>query len=164
MKAVDLSTILYILKCLAGLAICYLLYKQFPAYPFYWSIVSVVITISPDSNNKLAYDRIIANVLGCAVSLCLYPVHASPLFLLCGGVAITIILATWLKLTAVLRSALAALVIVIITEGEGHKNWMVALERVACVIIGCAVALIVTLIFNRVMHLYYEKKNRKLAG
>lgn len=156
MKLLDLATLLYIIKCIVGIIICFILYKQFPQYPFYWSLVSVAITISPDSSNKLAYDRIIANSLGCAVSLCLYPINAPSLILLCAGVAITILLGTVLKITTVLRTAIAALVIVIITEQE-HKSYLIALERVGCVIIGCTVALGVTLIFNTVMHIYRKR-------
>jgi len=153
MQQLTLSTILYIAKCILGVIICYFLYKQFPQYPFYWSLVSVVITISPDSSNKLAYDRIIANTLGCAVALLIYPIQAPSLLLLCLGVAITIAAGTLLKLTNVLRTAIAALVIIIITEGE-HRNWQIALERVGCVITGCVVALAVTLLFNKVQHFY----------
>jgi len=153
MQQLTLSTILYIAKCILGVIICYFLYKQFPQYPFYWSLVSVAITISPDSSNKLAYDRIIANTLGCAVALLIYPIQAPSLLLLCLGVAITIAAGTLLKLTNVLRTAIAALVIIIITEGE-HRNWQIALERVGCVITGCVVALAVTLLFNKVQHFY----------
>ena len=74
MNITNLSNLFYIAKCLIGIIICYTLYKEFPAYPFYWSLVSVAITISPDSSNKLAYDRIIANILGCSVAILLYPV------------------------------------------------------------------------------------------
>ena len=153
MKLIDLATLLYVFKCIVGITLCYILYRSFPQYPFYWSIVSVAITVSPDSSNKLAYDRIIANCLGCAVSLALFPIHAPGLVLLCAGVAITILAGTLLKLSNVLRTALAALVIVIITEQE-HRSYSVALERVGCVITGCAVALAVTLIFNQVIHFY----------
>jgi uncharacterized membrane protein YgaE (UPF0421/DUF939 family) len=157
MNLTNFSNLLYIIKCLIGIIICYWLYKQFPAYPFYWSLVSVAITISPDSSNKLAYDRIIANVLGCTVALSIYPVHAPALVLLCAGVAVTIVAGTLLKLTTVLRTAIAALVIVIITEEEHHRSWMIALERVGCVIAGCAVALAVTLVFNNLIH-YYRRR------
>ncbi len=148
-----IPTFLYLLKCIIGIIICYVFYKEIPQYPFYWAMVSVVITISPESNNKLAYDRIIANTLGCAAALCLYPIHASSLVILCAGVVVTIVAGTLLKITGVLRSALAALVIVIVNE-EHHRDWLVALERVGCVITGCIVALGITLFFNVVLRAY----------
>jgi len=156
MNLTKISDLFYIAKCLIGIIVCYTLYKEFPQYPFYWSLVSVAITIAPDSSNKLAYDRITANILGCSVALVLYPVHSSSLFLLCAGVAITIIVGTLLKLTNVLRTAIAALVIVMITE-EQHRSWIVALERVGCVITGCAIALTVTLIFNTLINIYRKQ-------
>lgn len=159
-----ISTSLYLLKCIIGIIICYILYKEVPAYPFYWSMVSVVITISPDNSNKLAYDRIIANMLGCGVALCLYPIHVSSMIILCAGVAITIIAGTLLRITAVLRSALAALVIVIVTE-ESHREWLVALERVGCVVVGCTVALGLTLLFNVILKIFNKRfqKEESLA-
>jgi len=152
----NISTLLYTLKCITGIIVCYYLYKAYPDYPFYWAIVSVAITISADNSNKLAYDRIIANLLGCAVALCLYPIHASTLILFCAGAAITITAGTLLGLTNALRSAMAALIIVIINE-EQQKNWVVALERVGCVIVGCVVALLVTLVFNMVSKAYIKR-------
>lgn len=161
MKLPDLATLLYIVKCVVGITVCYILYKELPQYPFYWALVSVAITISPDSSNRLAYDRIIANCLGCAVALVLYPFHAPALFLLCAGVALTILLGTALKLTNVLRTAIAALVIVNISE-EAHRSYLIAVERVGCVIAGCAIALAVTLIFNAVMHIYKNHLENRL--
>ncbi|WP_158795556.1 FUSC family protein [Pedobacter sp. L105] len=156
MDSLNITNLLYLLKCIAGLILCYVLYKAFPQYPFYWSLVSVVITMAPDSSNKLAYDRITANTLGCAVALALYPIHISPLIMLCAGVALIIIIGTLLQLNTALRSAMAALIIVILNEQE-HRNWIVALQRVGCVIAGCLIALGVALVFNTVMHLRHKR-------
>ncbi|HTI12870.1 MAG TPA: FUSC family protein [Puia sp.] len=148
-KSVFLSNLPYLIKCVAGVIICYILYKEFPRYPFYWAIVSVVIALSPDNSNRQAVDRMKANILGCAVGLCLYPVHVPNLLLLCLGIVLTICVGITLQLTTTLRSAMAALVIVLIHE-EQLKQWYLPLERVLCVVAGCLVALIVTLLFNQI--------------
>ncbi|HPG57406.1 MAG TPA: hypothetical protein PKW98_06280, partial [Candidatus Wallbacteria bacterium] len=44
------------------------------------------------------------------------------------------------------RSALAALVIVLIQENE-KNTWRSALERMGCVVSGCVVGLLVTVVF-----------------
>ncbi|WP_183568087.1 FUSC family protein [Mucilaginibacter sp. SP1R1] len=149
-KAVYLANVVYLTKCLAGVTICYLLYKYIPQYPFYWAIVSVAVALSPDNSNQLAYDRMKANMLGCGVGLCLYPLHLPNLLILCLGVAVTIGLGITFQITNTLRSALAALVIVTIQE-ELEKHWYIALERVACVVAGCLVALMVTMLCNVVI-------------
>ena len=137
----------YLLKCLLGVVICYILYIKIPKYPFYWAIVSVVVALSPDDSNRLAYLRMQANLLGCSVGLCLYLIHLPPLLLLCIGILFTISIGSALKITSALRSAMAALVIVMIHQ-EVLRQWYLPLERVLCVVAGCLVALLVTLIFN----------------
>jgi len=148
-KSIFLSNLPYLAKCVIGVILCYILYKEIPQYPFYWALVSVVIAISPDNSNRLAYDRMKANVLGCGVGLCLYPVHIPNLVLLCLGIILTICVGIALQLTSTLRSAMAALIIVLIHE-EQVKQWYLPLERVLCVIAGCLVALFVSLLFNRI--------------
>lgn len=152
-----LTYLIYLIKCLVGVVICYLLYQYIPQYPFYWSLVSVVVALSPDSSNTLAYDRMKANLLGCTVGLCLYPIHISYLLILCIGVTLTIVFGVAFRITQTLRSALAALVIVTIQE-QLEKHWYIAVERVGCVVAGCLVALLVTMFFNMVLVRLSEKK------
>lgn len=157
-KQVFLSNIPYLLKCLTGVIICYILYKEFPQYPFYWAIVSVVIALAPDNSNRQAYDRMKANILGCAVGLSLYPVHVPHLLLLCIGITLTIGVGIALRLTSTLRSAMAALIIILIHE-EQVKQWYLPLERVLCVVAGCLVALTVTLVFNQIPRIFRSRSS-----
>lgn len=120
---------------------------SFPQYPFYWALVSVVVSLSPDRTNKLAFDRMKANMIGCTAGIALYPLHLPSLVILCLGVILTIVIGIALRMTNTLKTALAALVIINIQEQQ-EKHWYIALERVSCVVIGCLVALGVTLLFN----------------
>jgi uncharacterized membrane protein YccC len=160
-KSVLLSNFHYIVKCVAGVIVCYLLYKWLPQYPFYWAIISVVIVLSPDNSTSQAVDRIKANVLGCTVGMCLYPLHLPNLLLLCAGVVITAVIGLAIKLGAALRSALAALIIITIDIEQGD-DWYIAIGRMFCVVAGCLVALLVTILFNVI----FDKlgKNLKLGG
>jgi uncharacterized membrane protein YgaE (UPF0421/DUF939 family) len=119
-----------------------------------------VVALSPDDSNQQAYDRMKANVLGCAVGLCLYPLHMSNLLILCLGVVMTICMGIAFKVTHTLRSALAALVIVTIQE-ELEKHWYIALERVTCVVAGCLVALIVTMLCNLIIRVKAKSSRQK---
>lgn len=151
------TNFIYLLKCLTGVIICYALYKYFPQYPFYWSLVSVVVSLSPDNSNTLAYDRMKANMIGCAAGICLYPFPLPNLVILCLGVALTIFIGISLRMTNTLKTALAAVVIITLQE-EHEKHWYVALERVSCVVAGCLVALGVTLLFNLISRKKYSKQ------
>jgi len=140
----------YILECILGLCICYTLYKCFPQHQFYWSMISVVLVIAPDSKdcNRLVSDRIKANILGSSVGLSLFLIHIPNLFLICIGVMLTIAIGMLLKLNSALRSALSALVIVMIHEEGQNSTWLIAVERMVCVVIGCIVGLLITITFN----------------
>jgi len=159
-KSEYLSHVVYIVKCLLGVIICYVLYKAIPQYPFYWSLVSVALATSLDSTNNQAYDRIKANTLGCAVGIALYPIQLPELALICIGITVTIFLGIGFKISSTIRSALAALIIITL-QVEQTKHWYIALERVICVVAGCLVALLITLIFNRVKpEKWFVKKSK----
>jgi uncharacterized membrane protein YgaE (UPF0421/DUF939 family) len=141
---------IYILECIVGLSICYTLYKNFPQHQFYWSMISAVLVIAPDGkdSDRLAIDRMKANILGSLIGLMLFLIHQPNLFLICIAVILTILIGTFFKLNNALRSALSALVIVMIHEEEKSSTWHIAIERMGCVIFGCLIGLLITLISN----------------
>jgi uncharacterized membrane protein YgaE (UPF0421/DUF939 family) len=159
--SISSQEILYIIKCVIGVLVCYSFYAAFPEYPFYWSIISAVLVFTPDNDQTLAFDRIKANVLGSSVGMFVYfmPIHGAVLF--CFGVVFTIILGLILKLENTIRPALAAVIIVLVQENQ-HKDWVVALERVGCVLLGCFVSLCITLVFTKVAwaKFYYKLQYR----
>jgi uncharacterized membrane protein YgaE (UPF0421/DUF939 family) len=113
-------------------------------------MVSLVLVIAPDGtdSNRLAFDRMKANVLGSSVGLLLFLIHRPNLFLICIGVVLTIIIGTFLKLNLALRSSLSALVIVMVHEQQQNSTWNIALERMGCVMLGCMIGLLITIGFN----------------
>ncbi len=147
------SDLIYILECITGLCICYALYYYFPRQQFFWSMVSVVLVIAPGDrdSNQLAFDRMKANVLGSSVGLLLFLLHRPNLFLICVGIALTLLIGIGFKLKGAMRSSLSALVIVMVHEQQLHSTWHIALERMGCVMVGCMTGLLVTLVFNKLM-------------
>ncbi|GAB1431571.1 hypothetical protein MASR2M29_01960 [Spirochaetota bacterium] len=137
--------ILYLAKCLAGTAICYGLYLAFPQYPLYWAIISVLLVLDMDKKEsiKLAMDRMKANIAGASVGVLTILASARVgIAALLAAVVATVILCEAIKLGKATRSALAALVIVTVS---GTVTWKTGLLRMACVIIGCIVGIILTL-------------------
>ncbi len=143
--------IAYVIKCIAGVSICYLLYYLFPERQFNWSIVSVLLVLSPEEfdSNKLALGRLKSNIIGATMGLLAYLAHDPNLFMLCAAVFATILLCSFLKLGNASRSALAALAIVFIQEKEKH-TYVSALDRMLCVVAGCLVAMAITYLFTLV--------------
>ncbi len=153
------SFIRYLLLCVIGSSICYLLYTLFPAYPFQWSIISVLIVLAPEKKDarKLALDRIKANVIGSVTGLLSFLIHTPDIMSLGCSVVATVLICTWVKLGNASRSALAALAIVLILEKE-RNTFDAALERMGCVIAGCIVALIITSVFQS--HRWKHKRGK----
>ncbi len=141
------SKLIYVVKCSAGVAVCYYLYKQIPAYPFYWAIVSVVLALSPDNSNEQAFNRIKANTIGCAVGLIFYPINLPEIAIICLGLTVTVIIGFAINNDNTLRVSQAAFIITILQE-DTHRHWYIALERVICVSAGCIIALLLTIMVN----------------
>jgi len=148
---------LYVLKCIIGASVCYWLYEAFPQYPFFWSLVSVVLVVSPENDKKLAYLRIEGNVLGSAIGLLLFFIPFPTIIILSLGLGLTILIGFLLKLQASVRTAVAANIIVLFQERAAH-SWNVALSRVACVLVGCAVGFIITVVFTKIENIERPKK------
>lgn len=138
---------IYLIKCVLGALICYSFYFLLPQYPLYWAVVSTVLVFSPENNNQLAFDRIKCNLLGGAIGLLLYFVPFPNMILLGMGIALTIVIGLALRFDKTIRTALAAVVIVLVEESSS-RDWLVAIERIVCVIIGCTVALVITFLFS----------------
>ena len=148
---------LYLIKCLLGASICFGLYVFFPTYQFLWSIVSVLLALSPDYQNSIALsvDRIKTNVIGALIGLGTFLLRPTDLLSLCGAVLVTILVCTFFHLGNATRPALAALVIVLIQEKE-RNSWELATQRMVAVAVGSIVALALTLVF----HVISSKKTK----
>ena len=142
---------LYVLKCLLGMLICHRFYVWFPGHQFYWSIVSVLLVLAPGHHDsvQLSLSRIWANSIGAAVGLAFFLVPLPEALSLGLAVVATIGVCHYWVLGGATRSALAALVIVFIQQNEA-RDWTIALERVGSVLLGCLVALALTLAFQAV--------------
>jgi len=140
---------IYVLKCLAGLSAGYILYISFPQYPFFWSIISTLLVLAPDAadSNKLAFDRMRANIIGSTAGLLIFLIHEPTFLLICAGIVLTIMICSMLKLMGTVRTSLAALIIVTVHAGQ-PATWHTAVERMVCVVAGCVIGLAVTFIFS----------------
>ncbi len=144
------NLLLYIAKCVSGTAIVLLLAHGFHYADYTWCLISILLVLSPDSSEAipLAMNRIKANLAGGVASvLCLY--IRLPLELAMGAaVALTIVLCYWTKTMAGSRSALAAVIIIMVrqgAEGVGH----LVMDRVVSVVVGCLLGLLLTFAFHR---------------
>lgn len=147
---------MYLIKCLTGAMFCYSFFFILPDYPIQWSLISAVIVLSPDNDSQLAYNRIKSNILGGLIGFALYALPLPNMALLGIGIALVILIAYFLKIENTIRSAMAALVVVLV-EQESTKDWLIPFERIISVFIGCIVALFITFLFS----FFFERKQQE---
>src|SRR5208283_669465 len=83
----------YIVKCLVGVSVGYLLLKAFPQQSgqYSWLLISILLSITHDNNSKAAHDRMRGNLVGSLVGLSIFFLHNPPnLLTICIGVVVTI--------------------------------------------------------------------------
>ncbi len=141
----------YNLKCLAGVAVGYSLYRAFPEQSgqLLWVLLSILLSITHDNSSKVAYDRMKGNIVGSLVGLLAYFLRSpANLLTICLGVVATVTICSLMKLIGVVRTALVAFVIVMLYEEE-HSSWEGAVYRMMCVVAGCFVGLVINYAFRR---------------
>ena len=155
----------YNAKCFTGVALGYALYKAFPQQSgqYLWMLISILLSITHDNNSKVAYDRMKGNVLGSAVGLFAFFLHNPPnLLTICIGVAMTIAICFHLKLIGVARTALVAYIIVVLYE-EAHSSWEGAVYRMASVVVGCLVGLVINYAFRKIAIAFFTRASTSAA-
>ena len=147
----------YNVKCLVGVTIGYLLLRAFPQEygQTLWVLISILLSITVDNNSKVAFDRMKANILGSSIGLLIFFLrNPSNLLTVCIGVALTIAVCFKLKLMEVSRTALVAFIIVVLYE-EARGTWKGALDRMASVVAGCMIGLVINYVFRRIVAAVY---------
>jgi uncharacterized membrane protein YccC len=144
------NLLLYMAKCIAAVAIVFWMAQVFQYQEIIWPLVSAILVLTPDSAEAvpLAAIRIGANLLASATSLLFMLAGAANFITLCAALVLTIVLCAVCRLMAGSRSALAAVVIIMLHEPGAHP-WDAAVKRAASVIGGCLLGLAITLVFHR---------------
>jgi uncharacterized membrane protein YgaE (UPF0421/DUF939 family) len=149
----------YVVKCLVGVSIGYLLMKTFPreSGQYYWLLISVVLSITHDNNSKVALDRMRGNVIGSLVGFAVFLLHRPPnLLTISIGVAISVTVCFALDLISVCRTALVGFIIVIMYEGE-HGSWTGAIYRMLGVVLGCTLGLAINYTFSKLTSPMFQR-------
>jgi uncharacterized membrane protein YgaE (UPF0421/DUF939 family) len=130
----------------------YLFYEHVLTIPgAIWAAVSALFVSQPTLHPSLraSLARCIANLIGAGFgSLCAVTLGPTAAGLAVGVIA-TGMVCHLARLDESLRSAYAAVAIVILsTSGPAPAIWIASLDRVAAVAVGCAVAVVISLIFD----------------
>lgn len=156
-ELINSSVSMYAAKCVVGFVIGYTLYKAIPQYEVYWTLLSILLVLTPEDKDarRLAVERMKANLIGSVTGLLLYVMHKPNLWMILIGVLTIIVVCHTLKLIAVARTAMATLIIVLVYEQE-TTSWLGAVERLVCVVSGCLIGLGIT--FSTTFVLEYVRR------
>ena len=145
------SLTLYASKCVAATGIVFLLAELLGHAEVAWCLVSAVLVLSPDSREAVPFTlgRVGANLVGGACSLVGLLSGLPDVAAICLTYVATIAACAAVGLTASSRVALAAVTILMLQHRADVPLWQSVFERVVAVVVGCLVALSVTLAFHR---------------
>ncbi|MFV8464764.1 FUSC family protein [Flavobacterium sp. LB1P62] len=152
--------IIYGFKCIIGFLIGYQLYLGFPQYELYWTMLSIILVISPEAKDarRLSIERFKSNLIGSGIGLFCYFIHAPNVYMLLLGIVLSIATCYLFKLMNVARTAIVALIIVLIHE-QTQMSWIGAVERFISVTTGCFIGLSITIITSVVINYWRKKAN-----
>lgn len=137
---------IYILRCVIGFLIGYQLYLFFPDYEAYWSLLSIILVISPEAKDakRLSVERLKSNLIGSFLGLLCFVVYAPDIYIMCIGIVLTVVACYLFQLMYVARTAVVAFIIVSLSEQQQLTS-LAAVYRVLSVTAGCFIGLGVTL-------------------
>jgi uncharacterized membrane protein YccC len=146
------NILLYMIKCITGGIFVYILSLIFNYPDISWCLISVMLVITPDHKEAipLAKIRIKANVIGSLAGLLCLVFGTWTITTLCLALVLTIVFCYIFKAMAGCRSALAAVIIVMLHQNQiNYHMWSTALQRSLAVTAGCVIGLIITYVYHR---------------
>ncbi len=119
-----------------------------------WILISTFLVLSPEGGDamELAVTRIKANLIGACTGFGIIIFDLPLIYSIASGAIIALVICELIKLSAGARATLAALVIVLMDQGEG-QSWAAAFHRVISVFLGCIIGLLVTFFIHSVLKL-----------
>ncbi|MGV7107962.1 FUSC family protein [Flavobacterium sp. U410] len=138
---------IYIFRCCLGFWIGYELYLHFIDHQLYWALLSIVLVISPEAKDskRLAIERFKANFIGSGMGLLCFLIGTPNFLIIITGIILSIVFCYVFNLMNVVRTAIVALIIVLIYE-KNNMSWIGAVERFSGVALGCFIGLAITVI------------------
>lgn len=149
---------IYLLRCLIGFLIGYYLMLQFPKFDLFWTLISIILVISPEEKNAalLTTERVISNLIGSVSGLIVYFLPINELIKISLAIVLAVMICRLFQLMKVVRSAVVAVLIILIEHKSGV---LTPFERFLTVLIGCLIGLIVTLSTTLIINQLKKKFN-----
>lgn len=133
---------IYTLRCLLGFSIGYALFLKFPEYELFWTLLSIILVISPEEKDsrRLSIERFKSNFIGSIVALLCIQTLGHDLYAIIIGIVVTIIVCRAFKVMNMARVAVVALLIIMIQPHASSLEHAPIL-RFLSVATGCLIGL-----------------------
>ncbi len=150
--------LIYITRCFLGFSIGYKLYMSFPEHELLWTMISIILVISPEGKDsrRLSIERFKSNMVGSAVALACILMHEPNFYVILVGIILTIITCYLFNIMNMARVALVTLLIVLVQPHTTQAE-LAPIYRFASVTMGCIIGLLIT-IFTSMILRYAKRK------
>lgn len=152
-KSIMLSQLkIYIIRCIIGFLIGYGLMLKFPEYGLFWSLISIILVISPEGKDarKLTVERVKSNLIGSIVGLCCHFIHSTNTFMLIIGIIVTSIICHFFKVMNMSRVAIVSFLIVMLQSYTLNES-TAPIFRFLTVALGCFIGLAITVTTSAIL-------------
>lgn len=143
-RIVSSPLLIYIIRCCIGFLIGYKLYIEFPDFELFWTLLSIILVISPEEKDtrRLSIERFKSNFIGSAVAMVLLLFFEPSVYSILFGLFITIIVCRLFNVMNMARVALVALLIIMV---QPHQASLVEapIYRFGSVAVGCIIGLLI---------------------
>ena len=145
-KIINSQFIVYVFRCIIGFLIGYILMHRFPEFDLFWTLISIILVISPEEHQakQLTIDRFKSNFIGSLSGLAVFFLPIDDLYKILVGIILTCVFCKIFSLLNVARSAIVALLIILIEHKD--DSLFAPIARFTSVAVGCFIGLGVTLV------------------
>jgi len=157
-KLVTSPLLIYVIRCLLGFSIGYLLYNRYREFEIFWALLSIILVISPEEKDskRLSIERFKSNFIGSSVAMICVWILPESVYSIGAGIVLTIICCRVFNITNMARVAIVALLIIMI---EPHHTQIAytPIYRAVSTGVGCIIGLAIVIITSGIKHYLMEK-------
>lgn len=156
--------IIYATRCVLGFLIGYELYIRFPEYELMWTLISIILVISPEGKDsrRLSIERFKSNLIGSIVGLFCLLLHAPTFSITILGILATIGICYIFKIMNMARVALVALLIIMV-QPHFEQAEIAPFARIISVTLGCFIGLFITVLTSMGIRILKRRYNIPLS-
>ena len=157
-RVISSALLIYIIRCLIGFVLGYLLYLRFKQFEVFWALLSIILVISPEEKDskRLSIERFKSNFVGSVVAMACVWLLPKSVYSIMVGIVVTIILCWGFKILNMARVAIVALLIIMI-EPHHTQITYTPIYRALSTGLGCVIGLTIVILTSGIIQFLRAK-------